>query len=86
MVLLAPLSFEVISFPSLDNDVAKKNMQEQLLNYMNTTSGLFPIIVLYTYAHNVIRQFLVAFMSSFTVIELLFYLTWTKSADCSFSW
>lgn len=27
-----------------------------------------------------------AFISSFAVIEHLFYLTWTKSTDCSISW
>lgn len=48
-----------------------------LLNYMTTTSSLLPIIV-YLCTNNVIKRFLVAFMSSLTVIELLFYLTWTK--------
>lgn len=49
------------------------------------TSSLLPIIV-YLYTNNVNTLFLEAFMSSFTVIELLFYLTWTKSTDCSISW
>lgn len=51
-----------------------------LLNYMSTTSSLLPIIV-YLCTNNVIKRFLVAFMSSLAVIELLFYLTWTKKAQ-----
>lgn len=88
---LAPHNTEVISPRSFENDIVWKNMQELLLNDMNNkggllvTSSLLPIIV-YLCTNNVITQFLVAFMSSFTVIETLFYLTWTKRTDCSISW
>lgn len=78
---------EVISSHSFDNDIVRENMQGLglRLNYMNTTSSLLPIIVCLC-TNNVIKRFLVAVMSCLTVIELLFYLTWTKSTECSISW
>lgn len=65
---------------SSDSDIVRTNMQPLglLLNYTNTSGRPLPIIV-YVFTDSVIEQLLVAFMSSFAVMELGFYLTWTST-------